>query len=616
MARARWFTSPSPHPPPGHAPPLPPSAPPPRPHRHPFYRIPMRAPPADASAPPPDSARAFAGASLVGFAAAAGLGAFLAARTGLPCFRALGLLSGWCALIALACALPRLPWRLREPLLALGGAAALGPPVWQHLRARLGFGGASTAELQLAAVTLAIAAFLLFFLGSYAAHAARERPAHALSALGPLARLLSLAHAATLGVLLANLHLGRIWFHPLALALLGVTLALVAEAALQTTLRLYQPRRLRPAGVLGHGALAPALFGRSGPLRRLGENFERTFGVRLGEAWLVRFAGALAAPLALLGLLGLWFSTAVTAVPVDSRGVLLVRGEFRENALPPGLHFHAPWPWSRIVLVPTERVREISLGFERDLAGPVLWAEKHFEGEQNLLVGQGEELLTINVPVHYRVRDAVAYLRHTGDAAAALDALGYHELLGVTATHTAFDLMTTEREEVSARLRAGLQAAVDRLGLGLEIVFVGLKDVHPPVPVAPAYQDVVSAEEQQVSLVDQARAHAARTESAARVAATQARLQADSAAALRLALAGGETARFLAPLDTWEAHRDVFATRLRLESVEAALAEIRRLWIVPAGARRRGGFFLGGEASSAPLPALAAPSAPAAGATR
>ena len=321
--------------------------------------------------------------------------------------------------------------------------------------------------------------------------------------------------------------------------------------------------------------------------------------MRLADAWLARFARALAGPLALLGLLGLWLSTAITRVPVEGRGVLLLRGEFQEPALPPGLHLHAPWPWARIIVVPTERVQEIALGFERDLAGPVLWAEKHFEGEQNLLVGQGEELLTINVPVHYRVRDAVAFLRHTGDARAALDSLGYHELLGVTATHTAFGLMTSDREEVSARLRSGLQSACDRLGLGLEIVFVGLKDVHPPVPVAPSYQDVVSAEEQSVSLVDQARAYAEQTLSGARLASSQARLQADSAAAARLARARGETARFLAPLPSWRAHGDVFSARLRLESVEAALADIRQLYVVPACARRRAGFFLGADAPAA-----------------
>jgi membrane protease subunit HflK len=280
-------------------------------------------------------------------------------------------------------------------------------------------------------------------------------------------------------------------------------------------------------------------------------------------------------------------------VPVDSRGVLVQQGAFAPKARPPGLHLHAPWPWARLVVVPTERIREVSLGFERDLAGPVLWTEKHFEGEQNLLVGQGEELLTINVPVHYRVRDAVAFLSRAGDPAAALEALGYRELLALTASHTAFGFMTTDRGEITAKLQAGLQAAVDRLGFGLEIVFVGLKDVHPPVPVAPAYQEVISAEEQRAALADNARTYAVQATAAAHVSVTQIRLQAQSAATERRSRAAGEAARFLAPLAAYRAEPGVFTTRRRLETLEAALGEVRQLVLIPPQLRGRANIFLG-----------------------
>jgi regulator of protease activity HflC (stomatin/prohibitin superfamily) len=303
--------------------------------------------------------------------------------------------------------------------------------------------------------------------------------------------------------------------------------------------------------------------------------------------------------------LGLWLSSGVTRVPVDSHGVLVERGAFAERALLPGLHFHAPWPWSRIVVVGTERVQEISLGFERDLAGPVLWSEKHFEGEQNLLVGQGEELLTINVPVHYRVRDAVAYLRRAGDARSALEALGYRELLGITTTHTSFGLMTNDRVEITQRLHRNLQAAADRLGLGVEIVFVGLKDVHPPVAVAPAYQDVISAEEQRVALVDLARTYVVQAGAAAQLSAMQVRLQAETTATERRLRARGESARFLAPLAAYHAQQEVFTTRRRLETLEAALADVRHLYLMPRETRNRSTIYLGLD-PAAPTPAAVA----------
>ena len=536
------------------------------------------------------------------FGLAAGIAMILAQRTGLLVFAALVGLCLWGTVVAIASILRR----LRGVFGALGILAAAAVPLaFYHVRDAV-FTGATDSLLQLATVIFAILAFGFHFLATYGQHVARETPAAALLAIVPLARLVAAAHALLVAALLARLYAQRNWLHPVEVAINLATAVLLVETVLHAVARLYQPARLRALETtFGGSVILPALFGESGPLRSLAATTEKTFGVKLADTWLVQLGRHLITPLALLGAVGLWLSSAATRVPVDSRGVLLQRGTFAPQALPPGLHFHAPWPWGRVIVVPTERVQEISLGFERDLAGPVLWTEKHFEGEQNLLVGQGEELLTINVPLHYRVRDAVAYLRRAGDARATLEALGYRELLAITTTHTAFGLMTSDRVEITEKLRTNLQAATDRLGLGIEIVFVGLKDVHPPVPVAPAYQDVISAEEQRVALVDLARTYVVQATAAAHISATQIRLQSETTATERRARAGGEAARFLAPLEAYRAQPEVFTTRRRLETLEAALGDIRQLILVPRELRGRAHFYLGFDPAAVSSPALA-----------
>lgn len=540
------------------------------------------------------------------FAVATALAFQLGQRTGLPLFSVLAALTAWALVVALGNLLPPLRWGVRSVIRALATLAVIALPVWVYHFKPVAFTGATDTQLQFAAVTGAILAFGAYFLGIYGQNVSRETPSPLLSTLVPLVRLLAAAEAALVVVLLVRLYAQRSWFQPLEQVLLVITGVLLLETALHAIARLYQPKRLRnPSDIFGRSVLLPSLFGESGPLRSLGVTLEKTFGVRLADTWLVQLGRLLVAPLLLLGLLGLWASTAVTRVPIDSRGVLVSGGQFAAAALPPGLHFHAPWPWGSVRVVPTERVQELALGFERDLSGPVLWAEKHFEGEQNLLVGQGEELLTINVPIHYRVRDAVAYLRRAGDARAALEALGYRELLQLTGTHTAFGLMTTDRIEITDTLRTRLQAASDRLGLGLEIVFVGLKDVHPPVSVAPSYQDVVSAEEQRAAFVDLARTYAVQATASSQISAVQIKLQAETAAAERRARATGEAARFVAPLAVYRTHPDLYSTRRRLETMESALSEVRQLLLFPADARGRINFFMGLDATTPLAPALA-----------
>lgn len=540
------------------------------------------------------------------FAVAAALAFHLGQRTGLRLFSGLAALAAWMLILALGNLLPPLRWGLRAFLRGLATLAVIALPLWVYYGRPAAFTGATDTQLQFAAVTGAILAFGAYFLGIYGQNVSRETPSPLLATLVPLVRLLAAAEAALVMVLLVRLYAQRSWFQPLEQVLLVVSGVLILETGLHAVARLYQPKRLRNAhDIFGRSVLLPSLFGESGPLRSLGVTLEKTFGVKLADTWLVQLGRLLVAPLLLLGLLGLWASTAVTRVPVDSRGVLVRGGEFAPEALPPGLHLHAPWPLGSVRVVATERVQELALGFERDLSGPVLWAEKHFEGEQNLLVGQGEELLTINVPIHYRVRDAVAYLRRAGDARAALESLGYRELLQLTGTHTAFGLMTTDRIEITDTLRTRLQAASDRLGLGLEIVFVGLKDVHPPVSVAPSYQDVVSAEEQRAAFVDLARTYAVQATAAGQISAAQIKLQAETAAAERRARATGEAARFVAPLAVYRAHPDLYSARRRLETMESALSEVRQLVLIPSDARSRINFFLGLDATTPLAPALA-----------
>jgi regulator of protease activity HflC (stomatin/prohibitin superfamily) len=257
--------------------------------------------------------------------------------------------------------------------------------------------------------------------------------------------------------------------------------------------------------------------------------------VRLGDIWALSFVRERLLVVILGTTLLAWAGSMFTAVPTGGQGVRVRLGHFIEPALEPGLHVGWPWPFERVEVVETGALRELSLGFERDIGGAILWAEKHFEGEKNLLVGSGEELLTVNVPIYFRIADPVAYLRHTADATIALTHLAERHLLALTAGHESFRLMTIDRDATAAELRRRLQTEADALRLGIAIAFVGLKDIHPPVAVAPAYQDVVSAEEEKEAHIYIGRQYAASVIPLAQEEANRLRTNARAEAASRLA---------------------------------------------------------------------------------
>jgi membrane protease subunit HflK len=217
------------------------------------------------------------------------------------------------------------------------------------------------------------------------------------------------------------------------------------------------------------------------------------------------------------------------------------------------------------------------------MSGPVLWNEPHFEGEKNLLVGDGESLLTINVPIFYRISDPVRYLETTTNAEQALLALAERKLIQVAGSRDSFQIMTEGRASIAMALRASLQKEVDRLGLGVQIIFVGLKDVHPPVDVASAYQEVVSAQEEKERTIDLARASRAKVLPEAQAEANRIRVGQEAAYRQRVATAQGATARFSAIIQADRENSAVFRFRLKLDVIEQVLGKAdKTILAVPA----------------------------------
>ena len=305
--------------------------------------------------------------------------------------------------------------------------------------------------------------------------------------------------------------------------------------------------------------------------------------MKLREVWIVRYLRQ-TVELILLGTIVLgWLSTCFTSVPAGSRAVRMFFGRYQPVPLSPGLHVTWPWPIEQLEIVETETIRQISLGFDKDMSGPVLWNEPHFEGEKNLLVGDGESLLTIDVPIFYRISDPVRYLETTTDAEQALLALAERKLIQVAAARDSFQIMTEQRAEIARQLQDSLQKEVDQLGLGLQIVFVGLKDVHPPVGVAPAYQAVVSAQEEKEKTIDLARASRAKVLPEAQAQATRIRIEQDAAHRWRVAAAQGEAARFSAIVEADRENSAVFRFRLKLDVIEQVLGKANKtILAVPA----------------------------------
>ena len=111
-------------------------------------------------------------------------------------------------------------------------------------------------------------------------------------------------------------------------------------------------------------------------------------------------------------------------------------------------------------------------------------------------------LVIAAVPVQYRIKDLYSFVYNHQDPEKLLESISYRELTKYAASAKIEVEQESEAEQSligMGRALAGqtlskrIQAAADDAKLGVEIVFVGLQGVHPPVEVAADYQKVIGA---------------------------------------------------------------------------------------------------------------------------
>ncbi|MFC7336546.1 SPFH domain-containing protein [Haloferula chungangensis] len=277
-----------------------------------------------------------------------------------------------------------------------------------------------------------------------------------------------------------------------AWVMLGLFVLVTADTLSKVVSRLYTPKR--------HWHHLPD-YGAFFFYRFLGPRFDALSpppapsqeSLKLAEMWMWPSVRRALPALAISALLLSWLGTAVHEVSSSQLGIRQTLGSLSQRELAPGLHFAAPYPFGTLHRVESARIRQLVLGFKTDPGKPILWERAHYEEEEISLVGGGDDYLSISVPISYRIARPCDFLRSTVEAESLLESLSARILQRLTASLPASEIMTTAREALRSKIKLQLQHDLDALHSGILIETVHLRDIHPPVNVAPFFQDVVSA---------------------------------------------------------------------------------------------------------------------------
>ena len=220
---------------------------------------------------------------------------------------------------------------------------------------------------------------------------------------------------------------------------------------------------------------------------------EENTGITMRSLWSVKLMKQVA-PIAICSVVLLvWLSTGIIQVDSQQEAALYRFGKLQDKTLQSGIHLTLPWPFDRTQVYDTESLGTVTIGYVPSGDQDNFWTETHGSNEYRLLLGGGDEMVSINLRIEYRIDDLLQYVTCCAKPESLLEAAAYEIVTARTITTDLDTLLSTDREDFSESFLTDIVAYIDRYNTGLKVVNVNLESIHPPIEVAGVYQDIISA---------------------------------------------------------------------------------------------------------------------------
>lgn len=283
-------------------------------------------------------------------------------------------------------------------------------------------------------------------------------------------------------------------------------------------------------------------------------------------------------------LLGAWSS--FYTVPAESEGVVLRFGLYLKTT-EPGLRFKLPFRIDQVAIVPVRRQLKQEFGFATggysDPAQATSRAEQ--EEEKSMVTGDLNAAL-VEWVIQYRINDPKDFLFNVRNPKETLRDVSESVMREVVGDRTVDEVITIGRQEIESEALVKLREIVVKYRMGLGIDQVQLKDVNPPLPVQPSFDEVNNAKQQREQQINVANGEYYREVPKAKGEADQKIRSAEGYASKRINEAQGDVARFNAMLAEYLKAPEVTRRRMHLETMTKVLPNLGSKIIIDADARQ------------------------------
>jgi membrane protease subunit HflK len=281
----------------------------------------------------------------------------------------------------------------------------------------------------------------------------------------------------------------------------------------------------------------------------------------------------------LTGLLVLWMASGIYKVDSDENGLVLYFGKFYSVATP-GLNYHLPAPFGKVIKKSVTRVNTDEFGFNSE--DKTFFADKTKSSPANnnaesLMLTGDENIVDIDFQVQWQISDIKDFVFNLEEPELAVRKASESAIREIIARTPIADALSDGKKRIEQETKDLLQQILDSYGAGARVVLVQMRRVDPPVQVIDAFRDVQTAKADKEKEINQAQAY--RNDIIPRAKGEASKIT-ESAKAYQqevVADAQGQASRFNAVYAQYVKAKAVTRKRMYLEQMERTYRNIDKV---------------------------------------
>ncbi|MCR9292847.1 MAG: FtsH protease activity modulator HflK [bacterium] len=276
--------------------------------------------------------------------------------------------------------------------------------------------------------------------------------------------------------------------------------------------------------------------------------------------------------------------TSIYTIQAESQGVVLRFGKYTQT-VDPGLRFKLPFGIDQVFVVPVRRQLKQEFGFGTSGATNQMQYSSDSEQEQERSMVTGDlNAATVEWIIQFRIQDPQLYLFKVREPGDTLRDISESVMRTVVGDRTVDEVITIGRQEIETEALEKLQSLVNKYELGLSIDQVQLKNVNPPIPVQPSFNEVNQAQQEREQMINIANGEYNKVVPRASGEAEQKIQAAEGYALKRVNEAEGDVSRFNAVFTEYLKAPEVTKQRIYIETMRDVVPSLGKKIILDDGA--------------------------------